>query len=318
MKLKWIFTIIVVVIVVAFIIYKVYEFNLINLQELVTGEIVNLSAGLIVYLIGRKSGENHKEIAKAIVDANKEVKEKENEEQERLRRNKLILNDLEIWMGKTTSSRLEYVNGKIESEDYKDPELDYWIEDVKVLKEWSAYTLWEEAINNSKTLKNNGINAINEFQKIVDEKLKSVPLNKSVDVQKWMDEVNENTYCFPLVCQAIFEIVNDKGKDLKIEPNDLYSSPKYLVYSSPKYLEYGETKIAMEMSSQILFSNLSLDSLKLVIEDLAKDEDVKRAIDKYNECEKSLSSREPFKGFEKQIEKIIAKFRLYQDFRPHS
>lgn len=83
MKLRWILVAIMVVTAIVLIllygVYTAYESNLIDLKTLVTwtiaGVIIEVAAGIIGYLLGRKA--STQEIAKAIAEESQKLKEKE-------------------------------------------------------------------------------------------------------------------------------------------------------------------------------------------------------------------------------------------------
>lgn len=200
-------------------------------------------------------------------------------EEERIRQDKLILEDLENWMKNTTFTIIQYNLGKFGFREHKDPTLRYLDEDVKILKKYGAYDIWEKGKTVSKQLKKDAEKAIKEFHVIVDKKLENISLKKSLEI----GTLSEPYYSFPKVCEAVYE-KNDEGV-----------SNFFGILNG--FLVYGDDKIGKG-------KNVKLEDLKTTIEALINDETVRTKIRNFKEVEEKLYSLEPFSDFKNKIIKI--------------
>lgn len=219
------------------------------------------------------------------------------------KRGKLILSDLKSWIEKTTFANITYYKGLIRTINHKDPELDYLDEDIKILKKYNAYVLWEEGKRISESLKKDGVKALRKFHSIIEKALENIPLKKSLVI----GTLSEPYYSFPRICETIFMggklalsiKLDQASEEISVERGN--SKPQRVtgfLSSGAVTLAWGEVEI--------------LRRLEGIIEDL--NENVRKEIDIYNECKRKLDSNKPFAEFERKITEIIAKFRWYQKF----
>ena len=219
------------------------------------------------------------------------LRRRERKEEKRLHQEKLILEDLKKWMEKTTLPFIDYCGGIITSTDHKDPELPYLKEDIKILKAYNAYASWTKAKKDSERLRKEGIEALKRVNRTIEKALENIHLKKTLEVGK----LQEPYYSFARICDTILE-----GKPALSTQSDPTKKNMAYLHDGAITLAWGEAKV--------------INSLEKIIEELAKDENIKRDIKKYKEAKRKLTETKPFLEFRQKIKEIIQDFRWDQKF----
>lgn len=190
----------------------------------------------------------------------------------------LLIADLTKLLEQTQFADISYFNGKIVKVDYREPQVKYPSEVKRIFRKYGLRLLLEKAKQNSKELQTGAEKSMKEFHTIIDGKLITVQLTRSMDVSK---PLANNTYSFPKVCYAIFEEI---------------SGEKYGFNVQQGYLWHGDTKIARNGDF--------LNDLKTIVENAVKD---KELIEKVNSFRESKTKRdsEPISQFQNQLRQII-------------
>ena len=200
----------------------------------------------------------------------------------RAHQNRLILSDLENWMGKTRFTDIGYRDGELNTREHRDPELPHFEETTKILENRNAYTLWINGIETSNNLKKDGKEAIGYFHTIIDEQLEPIPLKKSL---LWSSPVD--SYVQLGIRRSIFDGINNiNDLNLRIENRFLHDGGSYLAE--------GEKAILVD--------------LKKIIENLINNEILKEKIKIFNESKEKLDNREPFKKFKEKLDDLIKEY----------
>jgi hypothetical protein len=191
----------------------------------------------------------------------------------------LLIADLTKWLEQTRFADISYFNGKIVKVDYKEPQVNYPSKVKGILKKHGLRLLLERAKQNSIELQNGAEKSMKEFHDIIDGKLKTVKLEKSMDVSK---SLAKNMYSFPRMCQAIFDEISGEKDGFDINQG---------------YLWHGDTKIARDGNS--------LNDLKSIVENLVKDRKLSEKANSFRESKTKLDSEELVSQFKNQLRQII-------------
>ena len=218
-------------------------------------------------------------------------------EEERLRQDKLILDDLKDWMSKTTFHQIKYDWVDIVSVDHKDPDsedLPYFDKDKEVLKNYNALSLWTNGIETSRQLKEKGMEALKSFHVIIDKELENISLKRSLQI----GTLSEPYYSVLRIRESIFEHINGSAINLSTSP------PR----TDLSYLTNGTVTLAWGEVSTI-------NRLKKVIEDLTEDENIRSNIETYIDVKKKLDSGNAFSVFRKKIDEIFNDLKWNQKLK---
>lgn len=164
MKLRWILTAIMVVTIITAILsygaYTAYESNLIDLKTLVTwtvaGVIIEMAAGIIGYLLGRKA--NAEEIGKAIAEESQKLKAKEEAEE---KHTKLIYSEINLFLSGSLSFSFMAVGGMQDRLSCTNPD-EFPKELASHLEAYNALSIATSARELCKTFNTDLENAIND------------------------------------------------------------------------------------------------------------------------------------------------------------
>jgi hypothetical protein len=234
----------------------------------------------------------------------------QDEEQERIRQEEFLVNDLNNWMDKTQFGMLSFKEGILEDRIHVDPDsssLMYYDEVVKILEKCKIYSFWVEGKEKSTTFLKEGKNAIHDIQMRVNKATKNVPLKKSLK-QKLL---NEPCFIFPNIVKSIFNEVEDKIGITVQRPREssisgyFPSSKSESVMSELCHgtfiLAYGKIEV--------------LNILKEIVENLILNEKIRKQIGIYKENENKLESKDVFKEFERKLNKLIKDWERFHEFR---
>ena len=224
-------------------------------------------------------------------------------EEETLRQDELILNDLRNWESKTTFSNIKYdwAKMKIEAVDHKDPsrsDLPFFDEDINVLKKYNAFTSWDNGKKISEKLKEDGVKALREFHEIVDGRLENIPLKRSL-TRATLKEY----YSVPYIREIIIRVINGQHIEITLEQEnnflraDGFARGDVVVGASDARFANGNTEVR--------------NSLKKIIEDLMQDTNVKKQIEIYDRAKNQLKERKHFSEFRSKFKKIFNGFKWH-------
>lgn len=191
----------------------------------------------------------------------------------------LLIEDLTRWLEQTHFANIGYFNGKIVKVDYREPQVKYPSEVKRIFKKHDLRLLLEKAKQNSKELQTGAEKSMKEFHDIIDSRLRTVQLMKSVDVWKTLDV---NTYSFPRVCQAIFEEISGEKYGFNVQQG-------YLWHGNKKIARYGDF----------------LHDLKTIVENAVKDKELIEKVNSFRESKTKLDSEELVSPFKNQLRQII-------------
>lgn len=191
----------------------------------------------------------------------------------------LLIADLTKLLEQTQFANISYFNGKIVKADYKEPQVEYPSEVKGILRKHGLRLLLEKAKQNSKELQTRAEKAMKEFHDMIDGKLKTVQLTKSMDVSK---SLANNTYSFPRVCQAIFEEISGERSGFNIDRG---------------YLWHNDTRIARNGNF--------LNDLKTILDNTVKDKDLIEKVNSFRKSKTKLDSEELVSQFKNQLRQII-------------
>ena len=191
----------------------------------------------------------------------------------------LLIEDLTRWLEQTHFANIGYFNGKIVKVDYEEPQVKYPSEVKKILKKHDLLLLFEKAKEDSAEQQTRAEKAMKEFHDMIDGKLKTVQLTKSMDVSK---PLANNTYSFPRVCQALFEEIIGERSGFDIDRG---------------YLSHGITKIARNGNF--------LNDLKTIIDNAVKDKELIEKVNSFRKSKTKLDSEELVSQFKNQLKQII-------------
>ena len=224
---------------------------------------------------------------------------------ERKRRD-FIISDLEKWVPKTTFNSLVYATGNLKSTSHKNPtreDLKHLRRDIVVLKRHNADVLLEEGKKNSETLKKDGIDAIENFHKMICKELEDIPLKKSLAI----GTLPVPYYSVFRVREAIFREIS--GKHYRLYPEHDGNLNMSVIVDNKKSdvdmwaLFHGSTRLARGREE-------TMKCLEKIINNLVKDENLIKEVSKYKKAEKKLNARGIFKKFEDKLADIIEELRF--------
>jgi len=218
-------------------------------------------------------------------------------EKKRLWQDNLIVDDLRNWENKTIFSNIKYdwKKMKIEAIDHKDPDSNDFLlfdADVKVLKKYNAYTSWKNGKNISETLKEKGVEALEEFHRIVDGRLKNLQLKKSLTTA-YLKEY----YSLPYVCEIIIRAIRGQAIEIILETdNNFLRADGFAI---------GDIHTGAYCQRFAKGNTEDRNSLKKIIEDLIQDTNVKKQVEIYDRAKNQLKERKHFSEFRSKLEKIF-------------
>lgn len=173
------------------------------------------------------------------------------------------------------------------------------------MKKYNAFTLWELRKKNSEKIKNKGIKATNNFHTHVDEKLKDIPLEKSLYA------TSNGSCCFIANVRLVIFIMINNEEVLEFEFKPASEDISAIIGDATEVM--GDLIALGHRLAHGLEKDLC--QLENVIKDLVKDEAVKKQIQTYVDSKTKLESHEPFKEFNKKLTEIINDFNWNQKFK---
>lgn len=248
--------------------------------------ITSVIGGLITEYLNRLFNKppilDEEKLAKSI---SRESQKLRDEHETKIHQNKLILSDLENWMGKTHLIYIDYRDGELSITEHRDPVLPHFKETKKVLGSRNVYTLWTNSIETSNNLKKKGEKTIEAFHVMIDKELEVIPLKKSL---KW-GLLPKPSYSQLRVRQSIFDgIKNIENLNLSIKDRFLNDGTRTLAEGEPE----------------------TLFCLKKIIEKIVENELMREKIRIYDEVKEKLDWRDPFKEFHEKLDEIIQEYRF--------
>lgn len=222
--------------------------------------------------------------------------------QERIRQEKLLVEDLKKWMKEETFSNIGYSRGQIIGPiKHKDLKLIFFKEVVKVLQDYNIFSLWEEGKTTSDRLITETKRALETFHKIVDTATEKIPLKKSYKI----GTLSEPYMSMLRIRETIYEDVCGQPMNLKFYPDARKNNV------SMKFLNDGAVQLAWGKVKV-------LNCLKSIIEKLIEDENVRNQIGIYTEAKRKLDSGELFQEFYRKLNKLISYWERFHEFRPQN
>lgn len=166
-----------------------------------------------------------------------------------------------------------------------------------VLKNCNIISHWKKGKTDSKDLKNKGIKAFKTFQSMVEKKLVKTPLERTCETEK----IPEDSYSFPLICDAIIRRINGENIELLIgdPPTDLYYRGTKITTGK---IARGKTEYLECLKKKILGLFLNLE--------------VEKHVKIYTDSMEKLNSYENFSEFHKRLDKLIENWKYDHEFRP--
>lgn len=226
-------------------------------------------------------------------------------QEKKKKRNALLISELQKFMEQTIFPNMKYNWVKVKAIDYKEAELEYRNEVLKVLKEHGAYTLLEKGKEISESLKTDGIEAIENFHRMVKKQISGLSLEKLLEIGRTL---SVPYYSVPRVHESIFEEISGEHFKLCVTPE---SSMISVIIDNKKTeiatwsLCHGDARLAKGKEE-------TMNQLEEIIESLMRNKKVRKEIEIYKKAKEKLDSGEPFSEFEDELTKIIAELRWNQ------
>lgn len=219
--------------------------------------------------------------------------------QKRIRQEGFLVEDLKKWMQGTTFSNIGYSIGKIiEPIHHKDPALTYFDDVVDLLINHNIHSLYEEGKTVSGGLITETRVSIETFHKIVDTATEKITLKKSYKI----GTLSKPYMSMRRIRETIYEDVSGHPMNLKIYPDERKNRVSMgFLNDGAVQLAHGNVKV--------------LTRLEIVIDNLIEDENVRKQIDDYNKAKRKLDSGEIFKEFERKLNKLIADWERFHEFK---